>query len=67
MTILDILAQALQGKKVVGGAGPKEMIGSTIVSIRLHGCESLFVAEVRHPDSTLESFFILEDWDIVVE
>lgn len=69
MTLLDILNKELEGKKVVGGQVPLNMIGTTILSVSLDCYEPMFEVLVRHPDPSgnVEHFDILDDWDIELE
>ena len=67
MTLLDILTQALAGKKFVGGNGPVKMVGSTIVNVQLNSYEPIFELVVRQPNGAIEVWDFLDEWDIIVE
>lgn len=67
MTLIETLLSSLDGKKVIGGQVPPNMIGGIIMDIRLDCYDSLFRVYVKQPNGALEMFDILEDWDIQVE
>lgn len=66
MTLLDILSQAVVGKRIVSG-GPVSANGATILYVKLNQYEPIFEVGVRFPSGRVAEIDILENWDLVLD